>query len=68
MVAIIVRHCLAVDRKVLIVRQLLVDMLGEVFVVDFLGSALGMASWFRGRRRSCAGPGGLSATNVCARL
>ena len=61
-----VRDCSAVDRKVLIARQLLVAMPGEVFVADFLGFALGMATWFTGTARSCAG--GSSATNSWARL
>lgn len=51
-----------VGRKVLIVRQLMVAMPGEVFVVGFLGSALGMAFWFTGTGGSegspAANPGG----------
>lgn len=68
MVAIIVGDFTVVERRVLIVRQVLVAMLREVFVVDFLGSALGMVLWFTGIARSCAGPGGLSATSTCSRL
>lgn len=52
----------------LIARQLVVAMLGEVSVVGFLGSALVMASWFTGTARPCAGPGGSSAANPCANL
>ncbi len=52
----------------LIVRQLVVAMLGEAFVVGFLESALVMASWFTGTARPCARPGGSSAANSCANL
>lgn len=45
-----------VERQVVIVRQLMVAVPGEVFVVGFLVSALGMTFWFTGTGRSCAGP------------
>lgn len=41
-------------------------MLGDVFVVGLLGSALGMVSSFTGIARPCAGPKGSSVTNPWA--